>query len=254
MKYRFWRYYLSVKKKCTTFGKTIYGKINDKYFICYEKYFTASMQEFLCAPDRYLDSSPHFFFKSTASDTTTVGMVVLDGKEFVVKRYNIKSFSHFLRKFWRQSNATRTWKNTHYLQQVGISTLTPVAVVEQRIAGLLRGKAYFISEYVNGVCGVDYFAAKNKPTLQWQKVMQNIVAMMQQMYQAKIEHHDLQWCNILIVDDQPLLLDLDHMKVHKRNNGLYRRVWRRDVEHFKELLAASPIAYKMFCDLYNGYE
>jgi len=133
-----------------------------------------------------------------------------------------------------------------------ILTVTPVAMIEQRFA-FLRSTAYFISEYVNSSRCCDYFGVESTPVSQWETVMQNIVVMMRKMYQAKIEHDDLQWGNLLIVDEQPLLLDLDHMTVHTHHGLVYQRAWQRDIEHFKQFLARNPVAYNMFCAIYNSH-
>lgn len=228
----------------------IFSKENGSFICCYRQYLTDEMQDFLRHPDIWLDSSKERFFKSASgNDTTTVGVVVVDKKKFVVKRYNIKSWRHFLKKCWRQSNAMKTWNNVHYLRTKDIDTLIPVAVIEKRYGryGLLRGKAYFISEYEDGVRGCDYFGAGVQPTAEWRKVIENIAIMISRMRASCIEHQDFQYGNLLIIGKKPLLLDLDHMKVYARNNDRNLQcAWKCDIDHFLKFLQPNPLALQMF--------
>ena len=265
LKEKFWCYCVSVKKVLCQFNllqkhciennneNMIVGRVKDNYFVCYAKYFNWKMRDFLHMPDKYLASSSGPFFKSAIGDTTTIGVAVISDQEFVIKRYNIKSVGHFLRKCWRRSKAKVSWENIHCLCQNGIATVTPVAMIELRTIFRLRSKAYFVTEYVHGTRGCDYFSMDATPTAQWQTVMHNIIVMMHKLYQAKIAHNDLQWGNILIVGEHPLLLDLDHMKVYKEHSKRYKRAWQRDVEHFKKFLAVNPSAYQLFCNEYAKY-
>jgi len=224
------------------------------FFIGYGRYFTPGMRDFLRRPDYFLDRSPGPFFKCDAADTTTIGVVEIDSKKFVVKRYNIKGAWHFLKKFWRPSNAMRTWENSHHLQQLDINTLVPVAVIEKRFLGLLRSKAYFISEYTVGVRGCDYFGKDAQPNPHWVAVVANVCSMIETMRSARVVHRDFQYGNLLIVGEQPLLLDLDHMKLHRCSSSHSKRAFERahckDLEHFLEFLKPNPIAYKMFVDAF----
>lgn len=229
-----------------------YEQTNSKFFCCYRKYFSVNMHKCLQNPDYYLNKSSLFFFDKKFGDTTTVGLVNLDRNKVVIKRYNVKSWRYFLRRSWRKSKAVISWENTHYLIKNRIDTVLPIAVIEYRYI-FLRGTTYFISELAEGVNGIDYFSIDATPTAQWQTVMHNIIVMMHKLYQAKIAHNDLQWGNILIVGEHPLLLDLDHMKVYKEHSKRYKRAWQRDVEHFKKFLAVNPSAYQLFCNEYAKY-
>lgn len=226
-----------IEKKIIQKNDLIYGKIADKHFICKEQYFTPAFEKLLCNPDYYLESIGYSFFKHRPNDTTTVGCIDIDDTKLVIKRYNIKSFQHLLRKFWRKSKAMVNWENSFYLQKANIDTLNPIAVIEERFfCGLFRSKAYFISLYVDGIKAVDYFFATSQYQNEWQTTMLNIIALMQKLYQARIQHDDLQCGNMLIIDQKPLLLDLDHMKVYGKNNVLFKKYWKKDVEHFQQLL------------------
>lgn len=218
-------------------GNFFYGKIAQKRFICEEKYFIPSIEKLLVNPDYYLENEKCHLLKNKPNDTTTVGYIEIDGLKLVIKRYNIKNFVHLLRKFWRTSKAMINWKNSLYLHKVEITTLHPIAMIEERFCfGLFRSKAYFISLYVDAHKAVDYFAQDSKDKNQWQEAMLNIIDLMQKLYKAKIKHDDLQCGNMLILDAKPLLLDLDHMKVYSKFNMFFKRAWQEDIDHFVKLL------------------
>src|SRR5690606_11131714 len=102
-------------------------------------------QMLLVAPDALIEDVSRQRLKS--GNTCTVALAEINGRKMVVKRYNIKSFCHRLGRLWRSSRAADSWVNAHRLLMYGISTPTPVALLEQRF-GPLRGRAYFIAEYI----------------------------------------------------------------------------------------------------------
>jgi len=79
----------------------------------------------------------------------TVAQVQLQGRSLVVKRYNVKSLGHWLKRFWRPSRAWHSWIAGNRLQLLGIATPQPLAVLERRWCWL-RGRAYLITEYCGG--------------------------------------------------------------------------------------------------------
>lgn len=223
----------------------IIGKKFHHFSICLRTRFSPTVRKLLQNPDDFLDNTSGPFFKSDLGDTTTIGVVNVDGVRIVVKRYNVKSWWHFLKKCWRKSRAFHSWQSAFYLKQNAIDTIGPIAVVEKRF-GFLRGKSYFISEYVEAVRGCDYFGEQAVPNAEWHLVIEQIIAIIQKLYRANIRHHDFQYGNMLIVGDKVLLLDLDHMKVYRKNSWFFRRAFRKDIAHFFAFLQSNPQAKKMF--------
>ena len=76
--------------------------------------------------------------------TATLARVEVNGRQLVIKRYNIKGPVHALSRSWRPSRAWHSWLEGHRLNFLGIATPRPLALVEQR-AGPLRGKARWVS-------------------------------------------------------------------------------------------------------------
>jgi hypothetical protein len=54
------------------------------------------------------------------------------GRTLVIKRYNIKGFAHWLKRFWRPSRAWHSWREGNRLAFLGIATPKPLAVLEKR--------------------------------------------------------------------------------------------------------------------------
>lgn len=79
----------------------------------------------------------------------SVGRVEVAGRTLVVKRYNIKGFAHWLKRFWRPSRAWHSWQEGNRLAFLGIATPKPLALLEKRFLWL-RSRAYLVTEYLAG--------------------------------------------------------------------------------------------------------
>lgn len=145
-------------------------------------------------------------------NTCTVGLAELAGRQVVVKRYNIKGFWHGLNRAFRVSRAALSWANGHRLLMSNIATAKPLALVEMRW-GLLRRRAYYLSEYVDAPDALQFFAQCGSLE-QKQIVARHLAALLHKMYLLKYTHGDFKATNIKIVDLKPLLIDLDAMRVH----------------------------------------
>ena len=83
-------------------------------------------------------------------NSATIARVEVDCQQWVIKRYNIKNFWHWLKRCWRPSRAAVSWRNAHLLEQLGIETPAPIAMLEQRW-GWLRGRAYYVSQCIDAI-------------------------------------------------------------------------------------------------------
>ena len=203
------------------------------------------MQKLLTNPDEHLDKTTGPFFKNISGETSTVGVVTVDDRKFVIKRYNVKGFWHGLKKTIRRSRALRSWNNSHYLDKHQIPTPKPVAVLIKHFGPIL-GKTYFITEYVDGMQGLDLFAEHRKPDVDWSKILQNVNELLKKLYAARITHDDFQLKNMIFVNNIPVLLDLDHMRIHQYNSFWFRHNFRKDVENFlKHLDKINPNVHRM---------
>ena len=178
--------------------------------------------ELVAAPDRFIDSG-HIYKTGGAA---TVARVEHKGQSWIIKRYNIKDFLHWLKRCWRPSRAWHSWQAGFLLELEGIAVVQNVAVRERRLFGLRR-QAWLISEYAGEQDLIDRFA----PYIDSGEVPEQDLLSLQQllagMIRAKISHGDLKGHNILWHNDRCLLIDLDAVRQHK-SHGSFVRAFKRD--------------------------
>ena len=158
-------------------------------------------------------------------NTSTVARVEVDGRELIVKRYNIKNWRHGLNRAFRASRAAVSWRNAHRLRFYGVDSPKPVALVENRW-GPLRRKAYFITESFEGMNCLQYFETHDIDQDPVRQTAKNIGAILKRLAACKISHGDMKGTNILVEDDKIVLVDLDAMREHWCEWFARRRVAR----------------------------
>lgn len=161
----------------------------------------------------------------------TVARVELAGRALVVKRYNIKSFAHWLKRFWRPSRAWHSWVEGNRLQLLGIATPRPLAVLERRWCWL-RGRAYLITEY----CGGQDIIARFHGYLQQSPPESELLALdrlFAALLRERISHGDLKGHNLFWDEVRAAwsLIDLDAMQQH-RSERSFARAYARDRARF----------------------
>lgn len=189
-------------------------------------------------------------------NTCTVALAKIDSQQVVIKRYNIKNIWHAVGRAFRQSRAAKSWANAHRLIFFGISTAAPIALIEQRnfsfIFGGLRGKAYFLSEYIDAPDVTEYFAQTQHKT-ERAEVVKNIVTLFYKLYLLQISHGDMKSTNIKIQASQPVLIDLDSMrqhdfaalalKAHARDLRRFMRNWQHSNALYNAFVKAFKVVY-----------
>jgi tRNA A-37 threonylcarbamoyl transferase component Bud32 len=164
------------------------------------------------APDTLIDGPDRQILKN--GKTCTVGLAEINARKIVVKRYNIKSFWHLLGRFWRPSRAATSWSNANRLTMHGIATAKPIALMEQRF-GPLRGKAYFLAEYIESVSLADLMQDNLLSQAQKQSVCQAIAELLYKLSLLQIVHGDMKASNIHIENSRPVLIDLDSLQEYR---------------------------------------
>lgn len=160
--------------------------------------------------------------------TATLGLVEVQARRLVIKRYNIKNAGHALSRCWRPSRAWHSWIEGHRLQFLGIATPRPLALVEQRL-GPLRGKAWLITEHCPGGNLADLLAERlDAPPAD---VVAALGHLFDRLAAARISHGDLKATNLLWHEGRVHLVDLDAMRQHD-NDASFARAWRKDRERF----------------------
>lgn len=189
--------------------------------------------------DRLIESQ----LRIKSGNTCTVALAQAGSLNVVIKRYNIKSFWHGVNRALRQTRAARSWANAYRLILLGIPTAAPVALIENRNFGL-KGRAYFLSEYVEAPDAAEFFLKTVDSALQAQAIT-NIVNLFYRLFLLQISHGDMKASNIKMVNGAPLLIDLDSMQQHR----LYQpaaKAHARDLKRFMHNWQAMPALYNAF--------
>ena len=153
----------------------------------------------------------------------------VNGRELVIKRYNIKGLGHWLKRFWRPSRAWHSWLAGWRLDFLGIATPQPLAMIERRI-GPLRRQAWLVTEYCPGQNLLEHLgeAGDRIPDEQTASAM---LYTFSQLADARISHGDFKATNQLWHDDQVWLIDLDAMQVHG-DRASWHKGWLKDRTRF----------------------
>lgn len=198
-------------------------------------------------------------------NTCTVALARYNANPVVIKRYNIKNLAHRLNRMLRQTRAAVSWANAYRLQYFGIATPKPVALIEQRSFGFsrfgLKGKAYFLSAYVDAPDVADYFAqlsatesmeAERAKTTRAEAVTA-LAELFYRLYLLKLSHGDMKFSNIKMLDTRPMLIDLDSMrqhhcqysalKAHVKDLRRFMQNWKDDTSLYNAFLQAFKMVY-----------
>ncbi len=215
-----------VKKIFRESTQIVCRKSFTRFMLCKRAHYTHTMEALLENPDRLLDKQNGLLLKR--GNTCTVGRIELDGHDLVVKRYNIKSFGHGLRRSVMPTRAAHSWRNAHLLLLLGIPTPRPVAMLEKR-CGPFRRKAYFISEYLDGPHALDFF--REGDLHEKSAVARRIADIFKSLKSARISHGDMKATNILIHKQEPVLIDVEGICAHK-SRGRFLSAHRKDIKRF----------------------
>jgi tRNA A-37 threonylcarbamoyl transferase component Bud32 len=178
-----------------------------------------------------------------SGNTCTVALANVENVSLVIKRYNIKSFWHGVARALRQTRAAASWANAHRLTLLGIATPKPIALSEQRYF-CLRGKAYFISEYLEAPDAEMFFERQQEQGTRAHAI-HNIVILFYRLYLLKISHGDTKATNIKLLDASPWLIDLDSMRQHDWDRfALKAHV--QDLKRFMKNWQDEPSLYNAF--------
>ena len=242
-RWRRWRIRNYIKLNSRQYSELISRKSFTRFMLCKRAYYTSAMTAFLDNPDKIINDPKSFFLKR--GNSSTVIKTNIDKHDLVVKRYNIKNFKHWMRRFLRPSRATHSWQSAHLLLILGIATPMPVAMLERRF-GYFRGSAYFAYEYIDGPNSIDFFNDSDQP--QKLDVAKRISDIFKNLAIAKISHHDMKGTNIIINKGYPVLVDLDAMCMHISRRR-FEHAHSRDKNIFFENWKTVPEVDEMFKDL-----
>ena len=190
------RYIRKTQRECTEFVRR---KRFAREFLCDRSHWSR-MQRFMVAPDEFMRAGVPLKLGNSAS----VVRVRIEGKTYVVKRYNIKNFGHRLRR-WFKRRGRNAWCNGHWLAFLGIETAKPVALLEKRW-GWFPGVAYLVMPE----CGAEDLGhtLANHPD-RFDELSRKTIALMCKLKDAGLRHGDLKATNFMVQGDAVLIIDYD---------------------------------------------
>ncbi|MGO2486864.1 MAG: lipopolysaccharide kinase InaA family protein [Pseudomonas taetrolens] len=173
----------------------------------------------------------------------SVGKVDVAGRALVVKRYNIKGFAHWLKRFWRPSRAWHSWREGNRLAFLGIATPKPLALLETRFLWL-RCKAYLVTEYLPGPDIIERFAPYIEHGDAPESELQALDVLFADLIRERISHGDLKGHNVFWDDGRWALIDLDSMCQH-RSLSSFAPAYARDRARFMRNWAVGSGLYQV---------
>jgi len=185
-----------------------------------------AMAPVLAQADALLDQG-HLYKTGGAA---SVGKVEVDGRPLVIKRYNIKNFAHWLKRFWRPSRAWHSWREGNRLAFLGIATPKPLALLEKRFLWLRRG-AYLVTEHLSGPDIIERFAPHVQSGEAPEAELLALDRLFADLIRERISHGDLKGHNLFWQHDRWALIDLDSMCQH-RTQASFAPAYARDRARF----------------------
>ncbi|PNB51267.1 serine/threonine protein kinase [Pseudomonas sp. GW456-12-10-14-LB2] len=173
----------------------------------------------------------------------SVGKVEVAGRPLVIKRYNIKNFAHWLKRFWRPSRAWHSWREGNRLAFLGIATPKPLAVLETRFLWL-RSKAYLITEHLAGPDIIERFAPYVESGAAPESELQALDQLFARLIAERISHGDFKGHNLFWQEDRWALIDLDSMCQHG-SLGSFAPAYARDRARFMRNWPESSALYQV---------
>lgn len=177
-------------------------------------------------------------------NTATVVATRVDGVDVVIKRYNVKGLWHGIRHTLKRTRASVSWRNAQLLRFYGIPTPQPIAFVEGRV-GPLRRTSYFVSEYVEGVEGRQFFGSDGTAPAAKEAVAEHMVAALATLARYRVRQGDLKATNVIICGETPYWVDLDAMRQYKVAS-LFQRAFERDLMRLRRNWEDRPELWRIF--------
>jgi len=236
------KYLKKVFRQCTEF-------VCEQNFWSYRVYRRTlacpELNKIIDSPDASLSFPDTKILKKGKS--STVWLTSAGSHKLVIKRYNIRGIWHALKRSVRRSRAAISWEGAHVLKSHGIITAQPIAMIEERF-GLLRRRAWFISEYLEGLDASHLFNDENLSFDEKSAEVHQIVKLFRQLRDYKISHGDMKAPNIFFTNTGIALVDLDSVK-QCHSQFFFKRLHRRDVSRFIKNWQDVPIIHALFIRL-----
>jgi tRNA A-37 threonylcarbamoyl transferase component Bud32 len=205
--------------------------------------YTTELQTLIAAPDAYMTREELSVLKSGRS--TTVVKVQCGHQIYVIKRYNVNNFWHWLRRCFRTTRAEKNWRLGSTLHFMGVNTAKPIAFIEKNFFGF-KGKSYLVLENIDGPHIGEFLEKANPLDLSFSDFAEKTVSLIENLADFQITHGDLKMTNILVNDaKQPVLIDLDGMRQFRIQARLKASL-TLELSRFMQNWQDKPLLYALF--------
>jgi len=209
---------------------------------------SVAFSKFCDNPDNSADSVSKTVLKD--GNTCLVTQLTFAQQRLVIKRYNIKNFWHGVGRAFRETRASKSWRNAHRLLHCGILTPKPIAFVENRF-GPIRHNAWFIMEFTDGDSARKYFHDTSITDSQLREIAVQFAQFFGVMKREGFSHGDMKATNFIIHDEQLYVIDLDAMQAHEDKNSHFRAL-QRDAARFMKNWESLPAVGSLFCEVFTA--
>lgn len=204
-------------------------RTSTKFLVYDRKMRSHEFELFVENPDSFIDNGKIL----KGGNAATVVEVIIAGRAYVLKRYNIKKFAHGLRNLFGSSRAYNSWRNASVLEMLGIATPHPYVFMEQRVLWLFLRKAYFLCERIEADHLNANFESDTTNKIDPEELLAAFQQLLEIMSDYKISHGDMKATNFIYASKLLHVLDLDSMRRHKSENR-FRAKFAKDLARFRK--------------------
>jgi len=211
---------ISSKKKQTSNENLIRGDNGKARWIAKKQFLTKEMRGVIANLD-------HFMTKGDVVKNEPghqIVKIIIKDREFFIKKYQMKSLFHVVRKILSKSRAYNSWLASFWLRAAGINTFEIICVYEEynTFATL---DSYLISESLEGL-RLDEASRCEEDSLM---IAAKIHALFKRLLWIGFNHGDAKSTNFFFLENRLFAFDLDNSK--QRNLFLFfNRSRERDVK------------------------
>jgi|TARA_B110001454_G_C12719380_1_gene434050 heptose I phosphotransferase len=163
----------------------------------------------------------------------------LEGREIFIKKYQIKSAWHLVRKVFSKSRAYNSWLAIHWLRSAGISTVDPIVVYE-RFNFCTTLDSYLITNSIEGD-NLDTVCNENKKDF---IIAARMHSFFKRLQWIGFNHGDAKTSNFFIDKEDLVVFDLDVAK-RRLTNFMVKRKIKRDIERMLRSVKENKRLHKL---------
>ncbi|MFP6815632.1 MAG: lipopolysaccharide kinase InaA family protein [Pseudomonadales bacterium] len=228
------RYLAKTLRECSEFHCE---RTRQRFLVCIRAVWNEAMAEFAADPEAAFTDARNPAEVLKAGNSATVIRASIGDATYVIKRYNLKSRVHGMRRALRPMPRYRaSWRNGHRLRFLGLRGARPVALLEYR-SGFAQTIAYLVMEDLGSDASdlATWVAERGASS----ELTDKVATLFRGIADAELVHGDTKASNFLIRDAEIYLIDLDAMVEGRR--GL-----ARDVSRFLTNWESDPGIHEQF--------